>query len=155
MSSVPNFSNHPFYIFLISTWFGLITGIIEISIFVYRKYILNKFILMSPNFVWMVPLAEVFLLTLAAFLLFFLSNRWPRINSLRIYTLVFTFISFLSLLLIIEGLRKYAILLLAAGLAIQVSWIIARYPDKFISLVRRTITWMVGFILVLIIVISI
>jgi arylsulfatase A-like enzyme len=134
----------PAGLLLIAVWFGLITGIGEVSLLATKKFFLDRVVFFwTPHVAWMVPLAGVSLFALPGFFLTLLFYRWPERISLCTVVFVFSFLSFLSGLFMYYPLHIYAKLLLAAGLATQAARFAARRPHILYAVVRRTTWWMV------------
>jgi hypothetical protein len=131
---------------LLAVWFGLLTGLVEVALLCIRKFLFARILFLGPQFVWMTPVADVLLFIVPGLFLWFLAACWPRLVSFGFATFVFTFVGSLSLLLIYPRLNNYAVLLLAAGIAVQSTRILGRYPEGFHLLVRRTTGWMVGLV---------
>jgi arylsulfatase A-like enzyme len=121
-------------------WLGVLTGFFELVIAGFRVYFLGEPIRGLPELMWMVPVADVALLSLPGLVLAFAAWLWPRVGSLRIVSFAFFTVAFLCLIYGISGLAGYARLLLAFGLGTQASLILARRP----RLLRRMIEWTTG-----------
>ncbi|HET9530262.1 MAG TPA: sulfatase [Blastocatellia bacterium] len=138
-----------------AVWFGILTGLGEVSLFAVKKYIVpqltptGSFSFLSQHFTWMIPLAEVILFSIIAIILSLVAWRWPRLVPLRVTAFVFSFLGFFSLLLLVAWFSIYARLALAAGLAVQASYLITSHSNTFYWLVRRTIVWMVALVAML------
>jgi len=136
-------------LFCVAIWFGLATGLAEVFVLVVKKYSLNQIIWFSRDLAWMAPLADTFLFILVAACLFVAGQAWAKLRSPRIITIVFAFLAFLSLFLLVPILHNSANLVLAIGLAIQLSRVAAARDYRFHSWARRTIPLMTGVFLVL------
>jgi arylsulfatase A-like enzyme len=142
----------------LAAWFGLVTGFGELLVLAQQHFYplwyqreRDKFILLSRDVVWMGPLADVVLFSIAGILLVLLFRIWPRLRSIRLAAAVFSFLGFLSLLClrIPPRLPLSTKALLAAGLAAQASYLLTRRPDWFQALVRRTLPWMAAAVVAL------
>jgi len=131
----------------LSLWFGLITGLGEVALHGIKKFVLHKTLHLSPHVVWMAPLANVVLFGFVGVILLTLGRRWSKLRGLNLTSCVFSFLGFLSLLLMYPRFHYYAVLLLAGGLAIQTARIIAGYPTLTATIVRRTFGWLVAVVL--------
>jgi arylsulfatase A-like enzyme len=129
---------------LIAVWFGLLTGLAEFSLLGSAKLFLNRYIsYFGRDFVWMSPLAEVFLFAIAALILLLPSLLWPRLITLRVAIFLFAFLAFINLLMIYQRLHIFATLALAVGLATQAARFLAAHMEGFYRIVRRTTVWIV------------
>ena len=136
-------------ILIIALWFGLVTGLGEVFIRTFQKFVLGEFIYLSPHVTWMAPLADTLLFVFAGGILLLITRRWPKLVSLRIATFVFAVMTFLGPLLWYPKVHHYAALLLAIGLAVEVSRLVAAHSNAFNLLVLRTTGWMVALIVVM------
>lgn len=132
---------------LLAAWFGVLSGLVEVSILAVKKFLLHRLVPQGPEVAWMAPLADVLIFAIPALLLSLVARRWPRLATLGMAAFVIAFLGFLSPLLILTWLNKYTGLILAAGLAVQTARLIAAHPDGFYSLARRTLRWMVVLVL--------
>ncbi|MBI4589069.1 MAG: sulfatase [Candidatus Rokubacteria bacterium] len=130
--------DHPAGLLQIAAWFALLTGLGEVSGLAVAKWLLQRYLHLSPYVVWMAPATDLALFALAGLGLWAVGRRWPALVSLRGAAFVFALLGCLSLLLMVTRLHAVAALLLAAGLATQASRVIAAYPRGFRLLRRRT-----------------
>lgn len=128
---------------LYAMWFGLLTGLVDVSVLAVQKLLLHKAIHLSPLFIWMAPLADVLLFAIPGFCLFLIARCCPKLASLPIAVFVFSFLGFSSLLFVFPRLHRIAMFLLAAGLAMQAARFISKHTNGFHSLARRSLGWMV------------
>jgi arylsulfatase A-like enzyme len=124
-------------ILLTAGWFGIVTGFAEVVLLGVKKFWMGQFIRFGQTVMWLAPLADVALFLGVAVILLLMAKRWPQMLSVRIVTLTFSFLSFLSLLLMYYPLHFVAKALLAAGLAVQSARMAGRWPDRF----RRLMRW--------------
>jgi hypothetical protein len=122
-------------------WFGVITGLAEVALLAVKRLLLHKLIFVSTDTIWMAPLADVLLFAVPALILFLLARKWQSFVSLRVIVLVFSFMSYLSVLLMITSLDRIAVLVLAAGLATQTARLVAAHPNVLCALVLHTMAW--------------
>lgn len=127
-------------IFTIPIWYGLLTGLVEVVIFGWRKAVYAQYLGKSLHLAWVIPLAEVIFFLLIGFALYLLSYVWNRIRLFEVYVGVFSFISTTSILLLFP-LHIFAILILAIGVASQTARFAAQQPLWYRWLVSRTISW--------------
>jgi arylsulfatase A-like enzyme len=134
---------------LLAVWFGLVTGLAEVSIRAVQKFFLGQIIHLSPHVVWMAPLADLILFAITGVILYLGARCWPRLGSLYVSTFIFSFLGFLGPLLWAPRLHLYAALLLTTGLAVQTARFIASHSHGFLIVVRRTTGWMAGLVIAL------
>ena len=104
---------------------------------------------LGHDFVWMAPSAALVLFLFPGLFFLLMGRLWKRIDSRTATIFVCCMLAFLNLLLFVPGLHHVAALVLAAGIATQVTRYIKKHRAAFVTLVRRTLPWMVGLVLVL------
>lgn len=134
---------------LIAVWFGLITGAAEMALLGIKKFYLGRIIRVGSDFVWMAPLAGVILFLVPAGIFAVLALWRPNLRLFKAALAVFAFLCVLSVLLHYSRLELYAKALIAAGIAVQAARFIAPRAQGFHLVVRRTLPWMVGIVVVL------
>lgn len=142
-------SKSPVPILGLAIWFGIATGLIEVSIFVFRKHIEGLIIYRSQDFLWTIPLGETGLFIVAGLALSGAARLWHKLGSLQYTNLVFIFLSLFSLLLRFPELHILALLVLAGGVATQSARFTAAHRDIFYVIVRGTIPILIASVAVL------
>jgi arylsulfatase A-like enzyme len=127
---------------LITVWFALLTGLVEVSILADKKLSFGQFIFLSAHFTWMTPVAALLMSAIPGVFLLLVTWRRPGFISLRSAAFIFAFLFFSSLLFMVTWFHRAAALVLAAGLAAQTARVIGAHGRGFYSLVRRTTAWM-------------
>lgn len=105
---------------LVATFAGLATGLVEFGI-VQMVIHVGIAVLLSTDYVWMIPTAAVLFFLLAALALLGIGWLWPRARTPRVVAGVLVGLVALDLLLLVESLHKAAALVLAVGLGVQAS----------------------------------
>lgn len=103
----------------------------------------HGYVWLSPHVVWMAPVASVGLLAVPGVVLAVLASLKPKHVTLRVATGVLAFVAFTSLLLVYQRLYDVAVVLLAAGLAVQTARLVGTHAEGFRRLVRRSTPWLV------------
>ncbi|MEO8202072.1 MAG: sulfatase-like hydrolase/transferase [Gemmatimonadota bacterium] len=126
-------------VLLASIWFGLVAGLIEGIVMTVRKYGFGTDTLMGPHVIWLAPVMDLLWLLLPGVALSFLVYFWrrPAATGLAMFMLAFSAGVAVCFLAILQ-LHTYALLVIALGIAVQVSAVIARHTAGFIRLTRRT-----------------
>ncbi len=131
----------------VAAWFALVTGLAEGSVLAFRYVVLDQFTWSSKHIMWMAPAAYLFffgapvaVLALVAWLFPRFTRRWWCAGLAAGCALVAgaCFLRLLSL----QRIHVAAILLLAAGLAVQVGRRFADPAGRALILVRRTTPWL-------------
>jgi arylsulfatase A-like enzyme len=135
----------PTGVLLIGLWFGLISGLAELATQGVKKFLLEKWIFLGPDLIWMAPAADAVLFASIALLIAILGGWRPLMT--RVVVFVFLLLGLVSPLLLYPNLHWAASLLLAAGLAAQASALIVRRIEGFRILVRRSTPWLLGLVL--------
>jgi arylsulfatase A-like enzyme len=137
LSSPAEEMKRPISIFLVAIWFGLLTGFGEVIILVLRKLLLNKIILRSIHFPWMLPVGETLIFMGLAVLLFFIWRR-QKASGVVVTVFLFTMLASVSWLFLLPRVKDYAALILSIGLAVQTARLTSRYTAGFYWLIHRT-----------------
>lgn len=137
----PDIREVPASIFLFSIWFGLLTGLVEVIVLVYRKLVDGWNLFLDSKLVWMAPLADLVLFLCFGLVFYLVARRYHRFFSSKVFFGLFSFISYLIVLLMFPALNKFAALLLALGLGVQTGLLIARHTKVFYFIVWHTMSW--------------
>ena len=129
---------------LIAGWLGLLTGFAEGLILGGRILLLDRVVSVNPHWFWMKPVADALLFVVIGLILLLVARRVLKVLPLRLPTCVFIFLGCVTLLFMFPKLHKYAALVFAAGMAMQISRLIAGHASRFNSFVRRTVPWFVA-----------
>src|SRR5262249_53926776 len=119
----------------LAAWFGLLTGFGEVACLGVQKFLLHQPIYFGLHIIWMSPLANLCLFTLLGLLLSSL-----RISSLRVRASVMAFFALLGSALVFEGVKFYAVVSLAAGVAWRAGYLGAagaRWVEAFRRVAAR------------------
>ena len=139
----------PAAIILLALWCALLTGLVEMTLLMFKKLYLGQIVRVGTDVVWMAPVADAALFLAPALVLALVAAWRPtrRVLSLAIWTSAF--LSFLSVSLMFHQLELYAKALVAAGLAVQAARVLVPRAERVQRLVRRTLPWMAGVIVAL------
>ena len=152
ISSVSAPHLRPVGILIMAAWFGLLTGLAEVAVKAVQKFGFGQIINAGVDVAWMAPLAGLifFLIPgLALVVLSWLAARLrARFDARRLAAFILTFLGSLNLLLLIPRLHHYAVALLAAGGAAQVSRLISARDKSFRRLTRRTVGWLAAWVVI-------
>ena len=120
-------------------WFALLAGLIEGVVMLVRKYLLGGHTALGPHVIWLAPAMNLIWLVIPALVLALLVRFWksPRANRLAIFGLALPASVAVTFLAIIE-LHTYSLLLLALGMAVQISAAAGRHVRGFVRLVQWT-----------------
>ncbi len=148
----------------LALFFGIVTGIVEVILVGIIKFgslasapsgwaspderIRHNYVWLSLHFVWMAPVALTALTTTAVCLLALLGKVNKAAVSLRTVTAVLAFLCFASLLNIYPRLYVAAILILSAGLGVQIGRAVNAKGAKALRFVRSTTWWLAAAVLV-------
>ena len=128
---------------LIGAWFGLLTGIVEQGLFVFRQWLLERVLVMNPHWFWMKPVANLILFAVIALAILLVARLWLRVVPIRLCG-IFIFLAFAAQLLLFPEVHKLAAIILATGLGFQFSKSIVAHARGFLTVVRRTSPWVAG-----------
>jgi len=125
-------------------WFGILTGCLELLNLGLKKHVLGGAVLLGGHTLWMAPLADgaLFLILGATFVP--LALLLPARFAERAAVFAFCFTLTASLVFLHRQIHNYAAALLSAGVAVQTVRSISARAERFDSLVRCTLPWMVA-----------
>jgi hypothetical protein len=133
---------------VLGVWFGLLSGLCQVSILLFKKMVLHQSILFGPHVIWMAPLADAMLYAAGA--VFVVVFNWWRRSSLSLTGIsVFTFLLFLSVVSAYESLHILAAILLALGLTIQTVRWLKNYIGATAAMIHRTLPWLAALVVCL------
>ena len=119
---------HPF---VLSIWFGLVTGLLELGLVHVRNHLLGWSTLsalqISRHFPWMIPVANLGLFLGWGLVVVLLGRVWGRIGG-RPSLYLLSFPACLAPLLVFPGLYKIAYIAMAAALTTRVARLIWSFP---------------------------
>jgi hypothetical protein len=122
----------------ISAWVGLLAGYGEVALNLARMMLRHKVVHQSQHMLWATPLADLVIFAFVGLALEGLRRLFPRLVDLRASFVLF----FLAVLAVYFSYPKFgiwAVLILAAGLALQATRMVMKWPRTFEILVRRTL----------------
>ncbi len=102
----------------------------------------HNYLWLSLHVVWMAPVALTLLLAVPAVLLALAGRVKEELLSLRVVVGVLAFFCCASLFYIYPRLYDIAVVILAAGVAVQAGRMAHAHSQRFLGLVRRSATWM-------------
>ena len=147
----------------LALFFGILTGFVEVAAVTIIKFgslasaptgwaspderLRHGYVWLSPHIVWMAPVALSALTAIPAALLGLLGRILKAAVSLRTVSSVLSFVCFTSLLNLYPRLYIAAVLVLAAGLGVQIGRLAETNGAKFLGFVRRVAWGMVGVVI--------
>lgn len=137
--TAPRLFGRPAGILLLGIWFGIVTGCGELLFLAGRKFIRHKFLFMSPDVIWMAPLANAVLFLVVGLVLVGLSRIGLRRLGWRTAFGIYLFLATLAAVFMYPPLSRWAGLVLALGIGVQGARMAGRYAAGLEKLVRRTV----------------
>lgn len=112
---------HPLLFLCLAVGFGSITALGELITFAVTKFVFQRKINVGLDVIWMNPLQNLIVFLLLGSILVLLSRFIPRLVTLQRTLLCFLFLNLTTWLFIPSALHRLAALVLAVGLALQMS----------------------------------
>jgi arylsulfatase A-like enzyme len=137
---------------VVGAWVGVVTGLADPILMAVKRWGLGIPVYDSIQTVWMAPLSYAVLFAVLGGVMALAGRvRWLRwLASPRLIVVLTVFAGLYSALHVLRvQLHWIAILLLPAGVAVQLGGAAARRPDGFWRVVRRSAPWLVGLVVVL------
>lgn len=104
----------------IAVFFGLLAGAVTVAVAIFQMFVLNRFVWLSRDLLWMAPLAAVLFALIPGLVVALLARYWRALHIGWVVGLL-AFPGIFSLLLEVPGVAHYATALVAAGLAVRVA----------------------------------
>ncbi|MBC7789128.1 MAG: sulfatase [Anaerolineae bacterium] len=137
-------------IVLLAVWFALLTGLGEVTLHIFRKLVLNSYLLdVSPHATWMSPLANLLVFAIPALILILVRKLWPLRVSSEVAVVVFAFLAVLPPFIVFNKLHWLAVAVLAAGFAVNAGRMVRSRPHAFLAFANRSIYWVAAVIVLL------
>jgi arylsulfatase A-like enzyme len=133
---------------IVGAWFGLLAGVTEVAALGVLKYALGRYLYRSPDAFWMIPVVDAVLTIAAVLVLAALARRWPRLGSLRSASLACSAIGFLTIAVLYVRLHGIAAVILAIGVGVQASRLIAHRRTAFVRLARLTVVPLASIVII-------
>ncbi len=144
LRAVSPLRGHPGRLLALAVWFGLFTGLVEVFYWALVRAVGAVWYLrMSPDFVWMDPVADVALFAVPGLIFFALARRAPAFPWPRVALFAYSVLALIKAMLLWGRLHELAMLLLACGLAVQVSRQLDRRAARLWPWAVRSLPWMV------------
>jgi len=132
---------------LVATWFGVLTGLFEVLHRALRYHGFDVALRLPPHMVWMTPLAYTVMFLVVAAAAWLLRPLWRGFRSMQVLVLVLTALAVWSQLLIYPVIDEGVAVLPAVGLGLAAARAVPRWRDGGLLLMRRSVPWMVGVVL--------
>ena len=133
-----------------SVWFGVLTGLIEVTLLAIKKFALGQVVRVSGDVVWMSPVANLCWFLLVAAVLAAAVRATPPAHRFRVMFTVLVAVSAFAIVLHYSRLALVAKALIAGGIGVQSARMMARRELRFAKLVRQTLPSLAGLVLVLV-----
>jgi hypothetical protein len=145
---------HFLMVLLFSTWFGLVTGFLEVIYWGFQKYLSHKLIPYSEHYLWMIPLAEALVFMMIGIGVYLLTKFLTESQSNSVLIFILIFVSLLSLFYVKPILHILAAIAFIAGIAFQGTRILRSRLPAFSRMVTKSLpvlgfTW--GFLAIILI----
>lgn len=105
--------------------FGLVTGWLHVAVVAYRRGVINTFTWTSADFAWTTPLGYALVFAVAGLPTALAVAAVPRRAVDRAMTWCIAWLATLSFLLLFQRLSQWSALVLAAGIAVPLSQLVA------------------------------
>ena len=132
----------------LAAWWGLSAGLVEVAVSAARR-VNTPLMDLGRDYAWMIPLALSGVFLLLGLFVFLMGRLWSWIDSRVITTFLCSSLAFLDLLVLVPRLHHLAALILALGIASQITRYVTRHMASFHVLVRRTLPVLIGVLVVL------
>ncbi len=115
----------------LALWFAIGTATVQVAVVATRHYVLGEFTWVTRDFVWMSPIAYAPFFLLIGGGAWVLGRAWRAASTARAQLFAMTFFAASCLLLLLPQLWGPARMILALGVAIQLSHVLAARFDRW------------------------
>jgi arylsulfatase A-like enzyme len=138
-------------------WFGLVAGLLELSVVLAQRELIERISLESlrtnRHFLWMIPTADLLIFGLCGVFLAWLSKRRPGVAQALVY-LTGSGLLVLSSLMALEGIHPIARIVLTCAVAYRALPLLKAHSLLVWGIVKRTLPALGGGLIVLIALVS-
>lgn len=136
---------------VVCAWLGLLTAFFEIAQLFAIRFVQGylRLTVRPADFLWITPMVYLLLFVALGVALVLLSPLLKAFAKVPVVVFAAAFVAVWSQTLFHDWLEGIAGVILALGVALQMARIAAGRTTGFLRLVRRTVPWMVGCVLVL------
>ncbi len=135
---------------LLAVGLGLLAGLFQLALHALKRWGLGSLVLMTPQVVWMAPVAYVLLFVPPALLWWALGRLWPRAAGYAVPAAALAGLGAMSALQALNvELKWWAIGLLSLGLAAQAARLTRAGMTRWIAAARAGTPWMAAAVAVL------
>ncbi len=129
-------------------WLALAGAFVEVLVLYFKK-LRDPLLTLSPDFVWMAPLALLTVVVTVVACVSVLGKMWTGRVADSVRLILPSALVALNLLMLVPRLSHVAAALLAAGIALRLSHGVLAHPEAADRLVRRSTPWVTGVFLAL------
>jgi arylsulfatase A-like enzyme len=134
---------------VIALWFGLTAGLIEVIVLALRHSLVTPIMELSRDFVWMTPLSIAAAILVVSMCIMSIRLIWRHAPVTAGVIFMGILFAALELLLFIPRIHHGAILILAIGLAVQLTRVLLARRNAFASVARKMTPWLAVIVLCL------
>jgi arylsulfatase A-like enzyme len=127
---------------------AILTGLIQVLVMALARLVTNRIVLLNPDMIWMVPVANGVVFGVAALAIRLVITVMPRVPAQVVGVAVLLFLAVLGPLTMVPRLHVLAALLLAAGVAVQGARLIQARAPRVNRLVHRAVPILVALVVI-------
>jgi arylsulfatase A-like enzyme len=132
---------------VLGTWFALLAGLGDVLLYFVTSVLMQRYMHLSPQLVWISPASNVLLFALPGLVLWTLAAWRPAKYWLFAEASVFAFLTAWGLSMYATRVHPIAALVLAVGIAVQTARLITAHPRGTRRIVRYTLPMMAAFVI--------
>lgn len=119
-----------------AVFFGIVAGLVEAVVALFRMFALNRFVWLSRDLLWMAPLAAAMFALIPGLILAAVARYWRAVHIGWVVGLL-AFCGIFALLLAVPRIAHYATAIVAAAVAFQLGLSAHRSPGAWFRVARR------------------
>jgi hypothetical protein len=132
----------PAFVLIEAAWFGLIFGFAEsliLAIFIYGR---GKLIYRPEEFVWMIPMIDMILMTTIGLFIMVGSLFWKKLLDQRIVVTLFSALGGISLYYIKPKISVVAAIILVLGISVNLGILANKHFIWFSKVILTSFPWL-------------
>ncbi len=148
-------------IFLIASWFGIVTGLVEglgVLVFQSMDWLRGQFTFLGSSLevVWISPVLDWLLFMVVGLMLGLAVRLFPRLPVTRIAFFVFALLGLFSWIMIPASGRVFiwAVFIFVVGLAFQVSRWMDQRSQAILRFFQRSLAWLIAILLAAVVIVQ-
>jgi arylsulfatase A-like enzyme len=124
---------------MVAVWFAMIAAMLELLVRGSRMFLFGSIVRMSRDVIWLAPIGQLMIFVPLTMAVLLVLSAFPARMRFPLATATFAFVTAMGVLLTLRIVHPAAVLILAAGIAVQLARLTSRTSAPLLGVVRRTL----------------